>query len=40
MLNFLEERWNIDFNEQGFDIEKTLGLQFIEEELEGRNEDE
>lgn len=38
MLNFLEERWNVNFNEQGFDIEKTLGLQFIEEELEGRNE--
>ena len=29
ILNFIQERWNVDFNEQKFDVEETLGLQFL-----------
>ena len=35
MLEFIEKRWDINFEEQNFDVEKTLGLQFVKEEIEG-----
>ena len=35
MLEFIEKRWDINFEEQGFDVDKTLGLDFVKEEIEG-----
>lgn len=35
MLEFIEKRWDISFEEQGFDVDKTLGLDFVKEEIEG-----
>lgn len=30
ILNFIQEHWDVDFEKEGFDVEKTLGLQFLE----------
>lgn len=35
ILEFIEKRWDINFEEQGFDVDKTLGLDFVKEEIEG-----